>query len=249
MINIQSKDNRIIKEVKKLKNKKYRDKEGLYLVEGPNLIEEALKNGVQIQSLLISPSYKDKDFSYLDNSYLVEDELFKEISDTVNSQGILAIVAKKNFSGELKPKDNILVLDRLQDPGNMGTIIRTADAAGYGLIVSIKGSCDIYSEKVVRSAAGSLFRMPIVEGLSYEELGELVKGKHLVVSDLQASEFYYEANLKENIALVIGNEGNGISDEIRQMADMRVKLPMIGNIESLNAAVAAGILMYESIRK
>ena len=145
---------------------------------------------------------------------------------------------------------NFVVLDRLQDPGNIGTILRTADAAGYKLAVVMKGTADVFSPKVVRAATGSLFRMPVVFMDSEEELLEFTRaaGKKTVATCFDTDLYYYDVNLKENIALIIGNEGNGISETLIASSDVKIKIPMHGNIESLNASVAAGILMYEAVR-
>ena len=143
-----------------------------------------------------------------------------------------------------------MVLDRLQDPGNIGTILRTADAAGYRLAVVMKGTADIFSPKVVRAATGSLFRMPVVFMDSNSELVEFTRaaGKKLVAACFDTERCYFDEDLTDNIALVIGNEGNGICKEIIESSDVKIKIPMHGNIESLNASVAAGILMYEAVR-
>ena len=145
---------------------------------------------------------------------------------------------------------NFVVLDRLQDPGNIGTILRTADAAGYSLAIVLKGTADVFSSKVVRAATGSLFRMPVVFMDSVDELMEFTRaaGKKLVATCFDTDRYYYDENLKENIALIIGNEGSGISRELIECSDLKIKIPMHGNIESLNASVAAGILMYEAVR-
>ena len=146
---------------------------------------------------------------------------------------------------------NYIVLDRLQDPGNIGTILRTADAAGFELAVLVKGTADPYSPKVVRSAAGSLFRVPICFVDGPDELIGLVheNGKRLIATALEAEKAYYDCDLKEDAAIVIGNEGNGIDRELLKRADEIITIPMAGNTESLNAAVSAGILMYERIRR
>ena len=146
---------------------------------------------------------------------------------------------------------NILVLDRIQDPGNIGTMIRTAAAAGYGMIIAVKGTADIYSAKVLRATAGMIFDIPFVYIGSASELADLMRktGKRIVVTDPAGGRPYYEEDLRAGIALVIGNEGNGISSEIMALADVRVTLPMKGSTESLNAAAAAAILMYEAVRQ
>ena len=178
--------------------------------------------------------------------------MFDRLAQTETSQGVLAIVAKpETDAGDFaSASGNFVVLDRLQDPGNIGTILRTADAAGYRLAVVMKGTADIFSPKVVRAATGSLFRMPVVFMDSNSELVEFTRaaGKKLVATCFDTERCYFDEDLTDNIALVIGNEGNGICKEIIESSDVKIKIPMHGNIESLNASVAAGILMYEAVR-
>lgn len=143
----------------------------------------------------------------------------------------------------------MLILDRLQDPGNIGTMIRTAEAAGYSAIIAIKGTGDVTSPKVVRAAAGSVLRMPFFLAGSAGEAAEIVKsaGKKLVGTCITEAVPFYEVDMSSNTALIIGNEGNGMSDEFAALADTNIMIPMKGQIESLNAAVAAGIIMYNSM--
>ena len=256
MKEISSKDNKIFKEVMSLKEKKYRDKLGLYLIEGWNLLEEAIKNGASVKSIFLSEESLMEHEEMLPDSietYILSDELFNKLSDTVTPQGVICVIKKpETLEAEslVKKGDNIIVLDRLQDPGNIGTIIRTADASGYRLMIMMKGTADCYSQKVVRAATGSLFRMPVVFMDDAKELKSftLTAGKKIVTTTMDGSVDYYDADLTKDIALVIGNEGNGISDEILDLAEIKVRIPMEGSIESLNASVAAGILMYERIR-
>ena len=184
---------------------------------------------------------------------MLDRKLFEALSDTSTSQGIIAVTEKKKYSLEtfveaVSENGNVVVMDRLQDPGNIGTIIRTAEAAGYKGIVMVAGSGDVYSPKVVRAAAGSLFRMPVMYVANADEAANVAKtmGKKLTVTCLENAVNCFDAELKENIALVIGNEGRGVSERLMELSDIRVKIPMEGSIESLNAAVAAGILMYQS---
>ena len=254
MKKICSKDNRIFKLCRQLSNKKYRSKLGLYLIEGENLIEEALKNGCEIENLLISENYKGNFKTPDEKVFLLDESLFSQLAQTETSQGIMAVVKTPRFS----PDDfynmeggNFVILDRLQDPGNIGTIIRTADAAGYDLVIAMKGTADIFSPKVVRAATGSLFRMPVVFMDSDSELVEFTRaaGKKLVATCFDTDRYYFDEDLRKDIALVIGNEGNGISQNLIDSSELKIKIPMHGNIESLNASVAAAILMYESVRK
>ena len=253
MREISSKDNKIFRLCEQLTHKKYRDKLGLYLIEGENLLEEAVKNGAGIKTVLMCRDYRGSLFGTEDKSFCLSDKLFEQLAQTETTQGIMAIVEKPELSPDRfldKGGGNFIVLDRLQDPGNIGTILRTADAAGYELAIVMKGTADVFSPKAVRAATGSLFRMPVVFMDSVDELMEFTRaaGKKLVATCFDTDRYYYDENLKENIALIIGNEGNGISRELIEGSDLKIKIPMHGNIESLNASVAAGILMYEAVR-
>lgn len=255
MREITSKDNKIVKLCEQLAARKYRDRLGLYLIEGENLLEEAVREGAAVETVLMRKGYGGLPPGLEEKTFAVEEGLFRKLARTDTSQGILAIVKKPEVSQsaltEKGAAGNFVVLDRLQDPGNIGTIIRTADAAGYGLVAVMKGTADVYAPKVVRAAAGSLFRVPVVFINDYDELVSFVKaaGGKLTATCFDTDRYYYEEDLTENVALIIGNEGNGISTELMERADMKIKIPMAGAIESLNAAVAASILMYETVRQ
>lgn len=254
MREIRSKDNKIWKRCEQLTMRKYRDRSGLYLIEGENLLDEAIRNHVRIETVLVREDcQKALPPAAADKAFLLDARLFDKLAQTVTSQGILAVVAKaevrkEDFIG--LPGSNFIVLDRLQDPGNIGTILRTADAAGYRLAILMKGTADVYAPKVVRAATGSLFRMPVVSMASTEELVEFTRaaGKKLTATCLDAQRCYYDEDLTHDIALVIGNEGSGVAPALIESSELRIKIPMQGNIESLNAAVAAGVLMYEAMR-
>ena len=180
--------------------------------------------------------------------------MFKNIAQTKTSQGVIAavrrpVVSPEDIVGSGGP-GNFVVLDRLQDPGNIGTIIRTADAAGYDLVIAVKGTADVFSPKTVRAAAGSLFRIPVLFVDTEEELPRFTRaaGKKLTAASPSGSRYYYEEDLSRDIALIVGNEGNGVSRSLMEKADMKIRIPMSGTIESLNASVAAAILMYETVR-
>ena len=254
MREIRSKDNKIWKRCEQLTMRKYRDRSGLYLIEGENLLDEAIRNHVRIETVLVREDcQKALPPEAADKAFLLDARLFDKLAQTVTSQGILAVVAKaevrkEDFIG--LPGSNFVVLDRLQDPGNIGTILRTADAAGYRLAILMKGTADVYAPKVVRAATGSLFRMPVVSMASTEEPVEFTRaaGKKLTATCLDAQRCYYDEDLTHDIALVIGNEGSGVAPALIESSELRIKIPMQGNIESLNAAVAAGVLMYEAMR-
>lgn len=252
MKNITSKDNPIYKKALRLTRKKYRDETGLYLLEGVKPLEDALGMGIRVSTVFLREGSEEK-YEFPDSIAIrLERELFENLSETRNSQGVIAVAEKKLYSrsafAEAVSDGNILIMDRLQDPGNIGTIIRTAEAAGYRGIMMSSGSGDVYAPKVVRAAAGSLFRMPVINVSGAAEAADIAEelGKRLVVTCLDAELSCFEADLTENIALVIGNEGSGVSEEFIKASHIKIKIPMEGSIESLNAAVAAGILMYQS---
>lgn len=254
---IKSKDNTIYKEAFKLTKKKYRDEKGLYLLEGIKPLEDAMQLNISVRQIFIREGMDDKVNFPETAACILDRNLFDKISSTKTSQGILAVVEKKKYSAACISEllagsgKNIVVLDRLQDPGNVGTIVRTAEAAGYGAVAVVPGTADIYSSKVVRAAAGSLFRMPIFFAESEDDAIKALKHmkKCIVTTSLDTELTYDNVDLTENIALVIGNEGKGVSEGFLNASDIKIKIPMAGSIESLNAAVAAGILMYQSHNK
>lgn len=259
---ITSKNNPVLKECIRLSQKKYRDREGKYLIEGENLIREAVLSGVTPETILICEGSRferempdgvppDPDTEIC----LLPPELFRKAADTVTSQGILGVVRKRTDAREQileanSPESRYVVLDRLQDPGNIGTIIRTAEAAGFRCVIFVRGTGDPFAPKVVRAAAGALFRVPMLFVEDTEDLIAFVRklGKRLVVTCLDDAVPYEEAGLGAGDAIVIGNEGNGCDRELIRQADLRITIPMQGKIESLNASVAAGILLYETCR-
>ena len=256
---ISSKDNKSYKLCQSLLLKKNRDTSGLYLIEGPNLVFEALTNKKNLSMVIIKDGKENNYMQKVEcipNVHIMEQGLFDRISDTQNSQGILGVVKKEALSNQefiekIPEGKNIIVFDRLQDPGNIGTIIRTAEGAGYMGVIALKGTGDIYSPKAIRAASGSVFRMPVLLLDSPAELIPFVRemGKKIVATSIDAEKNFYNVDLKKDVALVIGNEGSGISPLLASQADLKIKIPMKGKVESLNAAIAAGIIMYEAMDK
>lgn len=262
---ISSPANRLIKEVVSLKQKKYRDSLGLFIAEGVRLIEECAVAGWSVATCIYTEAAaaRDRTRSLIErlerlNCQLavVPDSLYNKISDTEQPQGIMVIVKKRQATlesmvaaGENPPL--VVVLDGIQDPGNVGTIIRTADAAGCTGVIALKGSADIYAGKTVRASMGSLFHLPVVEGITSLELISWLQrcGVRLLATSLQQSEPYYRTRLTSPVAIVLGNEGQGVSPELLEAADSCVNIPLIGQAESLNVAVAAGIILYEAVRQ
>ncbi|MEG0830540.1 MAG: RNA methyltransferase [Anaerovoracaceae bacterium] len=254
---IKSGENQQFKMANKLTTRKYRDSFGKYLVEGEKFVKDAFAAGQDVECVFFVEGYDQIQEFPSDKLICLDKKLFVRLSQTETSQGIIAVVRKKEmnirlFSEEIKKQSgNIVVLDRLQDPGNIGTIIRTADAAGYRGIITLQGTGDVYSPKVVRSAAGSIFRVPILGFSNWQEAIDLLKSenKTIITTAFNTENYYYNVDMKKDIALIIGNEGQGVSEELTEAADIKVKIPMEGTIDSLNAAVAAGVIMYESVRK
>lgn len=262
---ITSDANAIIKTIKSLYKKKQRWENSFFIIEGIKLIREAIENTAKIKyivysDLLFSCKEGEKFFSsYLEKKehkvYYISDKLMNSISDTETPQGLIAVVSFLNCSLEsiMKQKGNFFViLDRLQDPGNVGTIIRAADALGSNGVISTEGCVDIYNPKTIRATMGSIFHIPI---LYYDDgiknlINELKKREISIMStSLDAKNLSYQADFIRDFALIIGNESSGVSSEILDISDVLVRIPMEGKAESLNAAVAASIVMYEALRQ
>lgn len=243
---IRSKSNQLIKETKKLLQKKYRKRS--YLIEGWHLLEEAQKAGAQIEQIFVTEEGLGR-LGHSDLVKLVSPEVLAELSDSVTPQGVVAQIAMPQQELPQQLTGKYLVLEDVQDPGNVGTMIRTADAAGYdGVFVSDK-TADIYNLKVLRSMQGSHLHLPIFR-VHIADLLQLLQAHQVPVfaSTLsQASVDYKQVTPPPTFALVMGNEGQGISDLMAEKADQLVHISMPGQAESLNVAVAAGILLFSFI--
>ncbi|WP_372585955.1 TrmH family RNA methyltransferase [Clostridium botulinum] len=183
-------------------------------------------------------------------TYVVNYSVLKSIGNTENPQGIVSVI--NYFKKEKLDLQNgfYILVDKVQDPGNMGTIIRTAHAAGALGIITTKGTVDIYNEKTLRSTMGSIFYIPIIEDENLEVVKSLrKKGFKLLVSSLDTNSNFYDVNMKDNMIIAVGNEGNGISEVLKTLSDIKVKIPMPGAAESLNVAVACSIMTFERIRQ
>lgn len=240
---ITSLDNQQVKKVTSLHKKKYRDEYGEFFIEGLKTIREAIIYKQDIKSVFYCPQMIDYDLEL--PAIEVSREVLEKMADTLTPQGILAVCGVPD--NKLEKRNRLLFLDRVQDPGNVGTIIRTADAFGFDGVLLSEGCADVYSPKVVRSTMGSLFHIPIISGVSYDELKSL--NIKVYSSTLDTENFLGNIKIQEPFVLVIGNEGQGISEKIKNITDEFVKINMEGNAESLNASIAAGILMYEFSQK
>lgn len=262
MITITSSSNPIIKEIKTLHRKRERWTKRLFIAEGIKMVEEIVDKGYEAKYLIYTESLFDikggkelyEKIKHLKNLIIIPEKLFAEITDVETPQGIMAILPFREISlNDILVKENpfIILLDRVQDPGNLGTIIRTADAFGVNGIIVSEGSVDVYNPKVVRATMGSLFRMSICHtDDSISTIKELKnRGINIYSTSLQGNRFIHEVDFRLPSLLIIGNESRGVSNELLDMADMLVKIPMVGGAESLNAAVASSIIMYEALRQ
>lgn len=239
---ITSRSNIQIKKIRKLlSSAKERKASGLFVTEGLRLtgeVPEELMDSVYISSGLKA------DVSWLKNAETVDKDIFESISDTVNPQGILAVVRQPEWEVKYNGRGKVLLLDGIRDPGNLGTIIRTAEAAGVDAVFMSPDCVDLYNPKVIRSTMGSIFRVPVVSSDLICVIGGLKNaGRKVYGTSLAASKSFREADLSE-AAIVIGSEANGISDAVAEAVDENIMIPMAGQVESLNAAVSAAILMF-----
>lgn len=254
---ISSKDNEIIKNIRKLKEKKYRDIENSYIIEGIKLIKEAIDEKANIKQIVMCEEFSDdevdKDTLFelaRHNLINVTKNVFNLITDVKTPQGIIAVVEKKQNKDANYKEDIIIALDDIQDPGNLGTILRTVDSANLKQVIVSKNTVDVYNPKVVRSTMGAIFRINIVEADDLKEELEKAKSHNykVMVTSLNAKKNIYDADFNKKV-IVIGNEANGVSKEIQDMADEKVIIPMLGKTESLNASVATSIMVYEYVRR
>lgn len=256
MKEIQSLQNKQVKDWKKLHTSKGRSKAKAYLIEGFHLLEEAIQTGQPIQEIMVvDPKSLEK--LNLDTSFnsitLISQEVANEISQTETNQGVFAQLKFQPDQAhglDLNQAKRLILLDGIQDPGNLGTIIRTADAAAFDGIILGQGTVDPYNDKVIRSTQGSLWHLPVIQANLQEMIPAIIHQAFQVYSSElnQASIDYRQIDKEAKLAFVIGNEGQGVSQEISNLCPYRVHIPMPGQAESLNAAIAAAILIFQSIK-
>ena len=237
---ITSKSNPLIKRISSLKEKKYRYEYGEYIIEGCKQIHEAIESGQMISMILYSSRYRGE-LSEKSNAIEVSDAVFEKISEEKSPQGVLAVLKMPQFLPSA-PEKNALLLDCISDPGNLGTIIRTANAAEYGDIY-LRNCTDPFSPKCVRSAMSGVFFVRL-HFVGEREIENLFSQMPMICADMEG-ENIYGFRPPEKFCLVIGNEANGVSEEIRRMCRYTLSIPMRKSCESLNAGVSAGIMMYQ----
>lgn len=241
---------------------KQRKLQNVFVVEGIRMAVEAPLQ--KIKEIYVSDSFWKKEenkkaMSKFPDSLIevVSDDVFKKMSDTVTPQGVLCVVERMDYALEDMLGNNLaedatfLVLEDVQDPGNLGTMLRTGEGAGISGLIMSKGCVDIYNPKTIRSTMGSVYRVPFCYIEDMQMLMDKLEEKHIqtYAAHLDGANFYHQENYVTKSAFLIGNEGNGLSDELTKRAKTKIKIPMEGNVESLNAAISASILMYEAHRQ
>jgi TrmH family RNA methyltransferase len=263
---ITSVNNQRVKEIANLKQKKYRSESGLFFAEGLRAVQEAVEFA-EITELFFTAEEKDKldEIEILKTAkekgarlYQADAKVMDKLSDTKTPQGVLAVIRiPKQSLQNLRPgtaSDNnapVIILDRIQDPGNLGTIIRTADAVGALGIILLEGCVDAYSPKVVRASMGSLFHLTVVQDVFPEEALTWCyrHGYEPAAAVMQGASNLYKSDISKKMAFIFGNEANGVSEELQVAAETRLFIPMAGQAESMNVAMAAGIVLFEGLRQ
>lgn len=274
---ITSATNPKIKAIKKLEQKRQRDREGLFVIEGFHLVEEAIQHRAEIEMILHTDTADQtqltgikamlqQNTAELPSSIeiiTITDSILTTLSQTPAPQGILAIlkqptqkleeILEAEVEGKAatnRPLSHLLLLDNVQDPGNVGTMIRTAEAAGFRAIILGEGSADLYNDKTIRATQGALFQLPIIRGNLEELLPKIHNaGYESWVTTLEEATFYHKLEKPAKCALIMGNEGQGVDPKLQNIATTKVKIPMLGQSESLNVGIAAGILIYDLMPK
>lgn len=277
---ITSAANPKIKAIKKLEQKRQRDRESRFVIEGFHLVEEAIKHQADIEVILHLENADQTQIAGIESllnqnagnlssdieMISITESILTTLSQTPAPQGIMAVLKQPEQSLEdllepsqttalaklatNRPLPHLLLLDNVQDPGNVGTMIRTAEAAGFKAVILGEGSADLYNDKTIRATQGALFQLPIIRG----NLEALLPAIHAAnyeswVTTLEQATFYHELSKPQKCALIMGNEGQGVDLELQKLATTKVKIPMLGQSESLNVGIAAGILMYDLMKK
>lgn len=261
-LRITSPSNPHIREILSILRRRSDTGDRFFLIEGPHLIEMALEAGAALKEVFFTTEFDSKEEGVRLLNRLaaggfrlveVTGQIMGRLTDTETPQGIVAMVrqqARKLGALSLSSRPLLVVLDRIQDPGNLGTIIRTADAAAADAVLLLPSTCDPFLQKAIRSTAGSIFNIPVLQ-VGLDELAAFLRaaGVKLGIAASDAGDVLYDAGLQAPVALVFGNEGQGVSRELRELADFVFRVPIPGRAESLNVATAAGICIYEAVRQ
>ncbi|MFH1015002.1 MAG: RNA methyltransferase [Nitrospirota bacterium] len=259
---ITSASNPKIKEAVDIKNKRSKYKHAAFIIEGPHPVETALASGNKINMVFFTDSFRAKKDGQkilreiakkTDEIFEVTEQIMNKLADTETPQGIIATVSydiKGLEEIRFKSVPLIVAVDRVQEPGNLGTIIRTSDAAGADAVVILKGACDAFMQKTTRATAGSIFNIPIIY-TGTDKFIEWLKsnGIMLIATALDSNKSIFDSDLKKPIAFVFGNEAYGVSNEIKRKADLILKIPIHGKAESINVSASAAVCLYEAVRQ
>ncbi|MBU2701554.1 TrmH family RNA methyltransferase [Sporomusaceae bacterium BoRhaA] len=267
MESIQSTQNQWVKLAASLKQKKYRDESGLFLLEGIRLVEELVQSNWQMAFAFVTPEMTSTDrgrnlITQLEKKgplYQISVAMAEKICDTKNPQGVVAVAKQQlaDFDEVLpsvqldneKRKPLLLLADGIQDPGNLGTLLRTADAAGCHAVILID-AVDVFNPKVVRGSMGSLFHLPIIVASEALSLAWLEEHQiSLYGTSLEESVLYYDVDLRQSVCIIFGNEGQGVREELLQRCKQNIHIPLLGKAESLNVSSAVAVVLYEAVRQ
>jgi len=259
---LTSLQNNQVKQVVSLHRRKGRDESKKFLVEGWRFVEEAVQRGAEIEQVFVCPTRIPPEWQFLiDEIYVqrlaveeVDERLLRRMGTTEEPQGILAVARQKTVSwGDLSvdAQSLLLIIDGVQDPGNLGTILRTALASGITQVCLTSGTVDLYNPKVLRSTMGTIFSLRVVNEVSTDEIINFCQANSLtmVTADLKGEPLYSAKIEQVPMALIVGNEGKGPADQFKTAADQTVTIPMYNQVESLNVGIATGILLYEIVRR
>ncbi len=254
LFQITSSKNEKYKHFKALKSKKTRMESNQYTVEGIKSVCDATEASCEIDAILVSESFHtSSDFNYPENTniYVISDTIFPALASTETPQGIIAVIKQNNRLITPDINKAYIYCDHIQDPGNLGTIIRTADAAGFGGVLLSCNCVELYNPKTVRSSMGSFFHIDIASEIDTQQLKNYKNSGFSIVCGVLSDNTidYTSADFTKPVIIVIGNEANGISEEVLSISDINIKIPIDGKAESLNAAIAAAIIMYEVNRQ
>lgn len=252
---ITSPNNPKIKQLRSLAmNRKERRRERLFVIEGVRLVDEAVRAGAEWTLVVYDPDQLEltpggqfllDGFGGRHNTYPATAEVLAAAADTVTPQGIVAVVRWPEL--EVEPGGLRLVLDAVQDPGNVGTLLRSAEAAGVSDVICMSGTVDVYSPKVVRAAMGTHFRLPLTQDVQWDEL--VLEAPHVYATVAEARLPYYGVDWKQPSVVIIGNEANGVSEAALAASTKQITIPMVSEVESLNAAVAGSVILFEAARQ
>ena len=252
---ITSIQNPLVKKINGLQNKqKNRKKEKLFVVDGIKMILETPKD--RIEDLIVTDRFfhEHEKLHSFKQVTIVSETIMKHLSTSVTPQGVLATVQQSKIELtdlKLNHQSLILALECIQDPGNLGTMIRTAEACGATAVLLSKGTVDVYNPKVIRATMGSIFRIPILSNLDFTSTIPFLKEHAIKIyaAHLEATKYYFQCNFTSGSCFLIGNEGNGLTEKTSTLSDQWIKIPIVGEAESLNASMASGILLYEAVKQ